>query len=252
MIRIDNCDNTVCYIKTKGGNSKVEAHVSVDNSDSNGVKGFELNDEYYYQLVPRKGKERDVLFVSGESGSGKSYFCKNYILEYKKLFPKNPLYLISYLDDDETLDSIPGLQRLEVFTPEFMSEIDDISIDEFKDALVIFDDVDSIPEKKTKIKLYGLLNKFLRLGRHSNTTILFAGHEVMAGNETKTILNESSHIVYFPITIGDGKLERLLKVYLGLGKDQIQRIRDIKDSRSICIIKGYPKVIVSEHKMFHF
>ena len=40
-----------------------------------------------------KGNTRQVLYVSGASGSGKSYYASNYIKEYVKMFPKNTVYI---------------------------------------------------------------------------------------------------------------------------------------------------------------
>lgn len=80
---------------------------------SKGFSELDLSDGYLFQQVPNDKKERDVLFVAGKSGSGKSYYTREYIKQYHKMFPKRDIYLISYLDEDETLDAFDKLQRVD-------------------------------------------------------------------------------------------------------------------------------------------
>ena len=120
---------------------------------------------------------------------------------------------------------------------------------EFRDSLVIFDDIDSIVNKKTKEKVYGLLNKMLRIGRHFGTSVAYVGHELYASPELKSILNESMTITFFPRFLSYKKLKYLLEVYFGLSKSQIERIRSIRD-RSVTYIKGSDKTILSDTQCF--
>lgn len=249
MIKLDDNDKSIVAILNE--KNKLVKYVGASDSHENLYKEIELEKDFKFQVIPRKGKERDIIFVTGESGSGKSTYCSKYVEQYIKEYPKNEIFLISFLPHDDVLDKIKKLKRLDVFNDEFMSEIENISINDFENSLIIFDDVDSVPLKKTKQKLYSLINQILRLGRHSKTSLVFCGHELFLRDETKSLLNESSHIVYFPRTIGTGKLERLLKVYLGFNKEQIKTINEITDTRSITILKGYPKIIIADHLIYH-
>ena len=248
MIKLNDKIKSIVVIKK---DKTTVNKVGVSNSYTNYYEEIELDDEHHFQIIPRKSEERDCVYIGGESGAGKSYYCMLYVMEYKKLFPKNELYIISYLDRDDTLDKIPGIHRLNAFSEEFLKEIDDIELTEFKNSLVIFDDIDSIPEAKRKKKIYGLLNRFLRLGRHEFITVIMCSHELFNRDETKTLLNESSSITWFPKCITSMKLERLLKNYFGFDKVQIEKIKSIKNSRYITILKGWPKVVISEHLMYY-
>jgi chromosomal replication initiation ATPase DnaA len=133
-----------------------------------------------------------TLFVAGESGAGKSRFIREYAKLYNKMFPKNQIYLISYLDKDETLDEFKKIIRINAFQEDFLNECLDFKLEEeFPNSLVIFDDIDSIVNKKTKEKVYGLMNKMLRLGRHHGISVAYSGHELYASFEIKAVLNES-------------------------------------------------------------
>jgi hypothetical protein len=120
---------------------------------------------------------------------------------------------------------------------------------EFENSLVIFDDVDCIVNKKTKEKIYSLLNKMLRIGRHFSLSVAYLGHELYHSNELKAILNESMTVTFFPKYLNFKKLKYLLEQYFGLSKEQIAKIRGIRD-RSVTYIKGSDKLILSDKQCF--
>lgn len=220
--------------------------------DKVGDDSIELENGFKFELAPRpvKEKERMTLFIAGESGAGKSYFIREYAKRYHSMFPKNNIYLISYLDRDDTLDAYKEIVRINAFREDFLAECLDIDLElEFKNSFVIFDDIDSIVSKSTKSKIYGLLNKMLRIGRHFGISVAYVGHELYASPDLKSILNESQTITFFPRFLSYKKLRYLLENYFGLSKDQIERIRAIKD-RSITYIKGSDKIILSDTHCF--
>lgn len=243
----ENCNN---FAIIKNGDETVGSISYTD--DKTGLEDVELEDKYRFQLTPRplKEKERMTLFCAGESGAGKSYFIREYAKLYSKMFPKNNIYLISYLDEDETLDAFKKIIRINAFQEEFLDECLDLDLkEEFSDSMVIFDDIDSIVNKKTKEKIYGLLSKMLRIGRHFQISVAYVGHELYHSNDLKSILNESQTITFFPRYLNYKKLKYLLEKYFGLSKEQIEKIRSLKD-RSVTYIKGADKIILSDTKCF--
>jgi len=242
-------NNVIAYITE---NDKPIGSVSFDEKNKNGNTFAHLNDEFKFEIAPRPitEKERMVLFCAGESGAGKSYFVREFAKRYNHMFPKNPIYLISYLNYDETLDEYEKIKRIDAFNYQFLEECMKINLEEFRDSFVIFDDIDSISNKNTKSKIYGFLFKLLRLGRHQNISVAYVGHELYASPELKNILNESMIITFFPKFLNYKKLKYLLEVYFGLSKEQIERIQNITDTRPVSYIKGASKVIVSDHEMF--
>ena len=124
------------------------------------------------QQIPNKQQERQILYITGASGSGKSYYTQLYCSEYKKLFPKNEIYLLSSINEDSSIDKIKGLNRF-VLDETFLKE--DILTEDFKDSMVIFDDTDCISNKMLKNKINGILNALLETGRHYNTSVIYFG-----------------------------------------------------------------------------
>jgi hypothetical protein len=199
-----------------------------------------------FQPIPNTKKERAVLYVTGSSGSGKSYYTANYVSEFKRIYPKRDVYLISSLNDDSSIDRIPGLKRIKL-NDEFLNT--ELSAEDFTKSLVIFDDTDCLTNKPMKLKVNGLLNSLLETGRHSQTFVVYTSHLATAGNDTKRILNESHAITFFPASMGGRSLKYLLESYLGLDKCQIKKVKSLK-SRWVTIFKSYPQIVISEKEVY--
>jgi len=228
---------------------KKKIHVTDKECDVNhGSNRLDLvKDNEMFQLIP-SDRERDIHYITGQSGSGKSWFARNYINEYVKKHPKNSIYLFSSISDDSSIDSIKSLKRIDIKNPEFLDE--DIELSDMKDSLVIFDDTDCIKQKDIKEKVNGILNMVLETGRHANISVIFTSHIACAGNDTKRILNEAHSVTLFPKMMGNKTMKYLLDSYFGLDKDQIKKVKKLKGGRSVTIMKTYPMVVFNDKSMF--
>lgn len=219
---------------------------------------------------PDSSTERTIRYVTGASGSGKSYWTSNYIKEYNRLYPfpkkskkrkkesdivpdgdpkSRYVYVISSLEEDKCFDSLgPFVRRIKIRTNEFLND-DSLSAESFNNSLVIFDDTDCIIDKFLKAKINGLLNSILETGRHFNVECIYTSHLACAGNDTKRILNESKSVTIFPGGLGGRTLKYLLNDYMGLSKHQIKRVKQSK-SRAVTIIKGYPMCVVTDKEAY--
>ena len=74
---------------------KKTIYVSDDKSGEMTIKSKDI-------LMPAidKNTEREIVYISGASGSGKSYVCKRYIEQNHKAYPKRNVYVFSSLSDD--------------------------------------------------------------------------------------------------------------------------------------------------------
>lgn len=198
------------------------------------------------QQIPNKQQERQILYITGASGSGKSYYTQLYCNEYKKLYPKNEIFLFSSINEDSSIDKIKGLQRF-ILDDSFIRE--NIGAEDFKDSMVIFDDTDVISNKMLKNKINSILNMLLETGRHFNTSVIYTSHIATAGIDTKRILNEAHSITIFPSSLGGRSLKYLLDNYLGFDKEQIKKVKRL-ESRWTTICKTYPMVVLSEKEAY--
>lgn len=232
----------------KNSKSKKTPILSVD--DKNNAKStyneIGLKDDELFQQIPNPETERQILYITGRSGSGKSYYTLHYCLEYKKMYPKREIYLFSALTEDTTLDKLKGLKRIKL-TEEFCNE--EITSEDFKNSLVIFDDTDVISDKKIRNKVNSIMNNILQVGRHHFTSCIITTHTACNGKDTKVILNEAHSITIFPNGLGNRSLKYLLDSYLGLDKQQVNKIKKL-NSRWVSILKTFPMTILSEKQSY--
>ena len=236
-------DGTPLAMIKKG--KKTTKHV-LSVADKKGEVRYPFNevllkeDETFVPICDPK-KERSVIYVSGMSGSGKSYFTAEWVRRYKNFFPKNNVFLLSSLDQDDSIDKIKDLYRIRL--PEFVE--DNWTIDDLKDSCIIFDDTDCIADKIIKKKIDLLLNSVLQTGRHTRTTVIFTSHLPTAGKDTKIILAEAHSVVLFPATMGQRNLKYITEQYFGLSPNEVKKLKKL-DSRWVMINRTYPKSILSE------
>ena len=102
--------------------------------------------------------------------------------------------MFSSLPEDESLDAIKP-QRIKLDSSIYE---DPIEVEEFKDSVIIFDDIDVISDKKIREAVYNILNKVLEIGRHFKITALVTNHLPTNGKDTRRILNEAHQVIYFP------------------------------------------------------
>lgn len=230
-------------------NSKLDKIISLEpnkNKVKNFIEEIKLDKEFeIIQQIP-PNNERLCLYITGQSGSGKSYYTFKYTEEYRKKFKNNPIYLFSSVDKD-ILDKIKGLKRVKL-DDKFLNDCNIEEID-FSDSLFIFDDTDVIANKLIKKKVDHLLNILLQKGRHTKSTVIFTSHQPNNGRETKIIIAESHSITFFPATLGNRSLKYLLESVFGYSTKQINNIRKkCAGSRWITIYK--PNIVMYEKGIF--
>lgn len=199
-----------------------------------------------FQPIPDKSCERSIRYVTGASGSGKSYYTKMYADEYKRMYPKRDIYIISSIKQDSTLDKIKDLKRIKL-EGDFLCE--ELTAEDFKDSCVIFDDTDCLTNKAIKLKVDGILNSVLETGRHFNVEVVYTSHLACNGRDTRRILNECKSVTIFPSGLGGKAMKYLLDNYFGLDKEQIKKIKNL-NSRWVTIQKGFPMSVMSDKECF--
>jgi hypothetical protein len=218
-----------------------------DRAVPDGQPVIELNTNQSFEKAVDTNQEREVMYVSGMSGAGKSYYCKQYIEKYHKKWPKRDVYVFSSLSTCNTLDKLKFLKRIKIMEAEFMNRV--LTASDFKESLVLFDDIDVISNKKIKLKVYEIMNSILQIGRHHKVTALVTSHASTNGNDTKIILNESTAITLFPKASGNRGLLYIADAYLGLDTKQAKALRNI-DGRFITVIRNHPRCIFSLKKAY--
>lgn len=203
---------------------------------------IELPEDSEFQILPTPDPtKREVFYIAGASGSGKSYIARSIAEFYHKLHPDRDIYLLSKLGEDETLDKMtPPPKRLKI-----QSFIDDYpdDLEEFRDCLIIFDDYDTFVGPADKV-VHKLIDDLATMGRHTNTTMLCLSHYLTNYKKTRLLLNEATHLIVYPMATSFHALGYLLKTHVGLTKDDIRDLK--KMGRWVCIYKHFPQWLLSK------
>ena len=197
---------------------------------------------------PMPQRERDTMYIVGSSGSGKSYFTRQYAQNYNKQYPNRPVYLFSKVKEDESLEGIKNLKQVKI--QKFTSPQTGAGFYQTmaKDCLVVYDDVDTVAKKEMKISLSQLKSDILEMGRHQNCSFVSIAHLGSRGMETRRDLAESQCIVVFPTSL-NGSNARMLTSYAGLTTKDVRVIKKKIKSRWVMLhLHVYPQAWISRRE----
>jgi len=254
MLNFEKIGIPICEIKQKETKKKgTQIYMASPEEKGEVHSGFEnflltapKYKDFHFELSVNNTQERQIIYVTGQSGSGKSYWTRRYVDAYKKVYPDRPIYLFSCIAEDDSIDKIKDLQRINL-TPEILTE--DIQAEDFKDSCVIFDDCDTIMDKKLRKKVLEIQGSILQVGRHFNVSAIITSHVATNGAETRLILTEAHAIVFFPHGMASRSLKYLLESYMGMDKHEIKKIKAL-EGRAVTFVKTFPKCVVSEKEVY--
>lgn len=221
------------------------------NEEGNIKNNIIMTGKNKLMIVPNIDAEREVIYCAGASGSGKSTMASKFITKYLELYPDNDFFLFSRKPEDKILDKLDPI-RVPI-NKELIEDKIDITT-EFKrsGSVLLFDDCNTISDKKLKEYVEELVADILEVGRAYRLTCIITNHLIIPSekNFSRTILNELTSFVFFPKSGSVGQTEYCLSKHFGFNKKQTSKIMSIDNSRWICILRNYPPVCISEKLMF--
>jgi hypothetical protein len=196
--------------------------------------------------LPQKFSER--IYVPAPSGSGKSTFIGMYLDELKKAFPnkKRKLFVFSRVEKDPPLDKHKPIR---IPLEEAFFDKNPLAIKDFENSIIIFDDIDTILNKKVVKYVRNFRDDILETGRHYNISILSTSHLIANFLATRTLINEANSIVLFPRGSSFAAVANFLERYLGFTRNQIRMVENLP-TRWIWFWKEYPKYAIHEKGAF--
>jgi hypothetical protein len=208
------------------------------------MKEFTLHDEGIIRPLPNYNKP-ERSYIAGPSDSGKSYYTRKYIEQLKKVFPKRDIFLLSDVDEDHEIDKIKPTRI--PLNEEFLN--DSVTPESLKNSIVIFDDIDSIPDKNIKEKVDKLKDSLLKRGRHEDISVIVTNHQLTDYKRTREIMNESNLITFFPKSGSSNGIKYMLKTYVGMDTKQIKKVFDLP-STWVTVYKRYPMYLMYEKGVY--
>ncbi len=197
------------------------------------------------QLTPIPNLEaRSVDYVAGPSGSGKSTIASGMAHEFKKVYPKKPIYIFSRTDarDDP---AYAKLNPLQIDLESLVQEPFDVTTEIPGGCLMIFDDCQTIQNDKMKKEIDKLMEDCMEIGRKLGCWMIISNHLVIPNEKklARTIMNELHTLTVFPKSGSSQQIRYALKTYFGLTNNQIDKILALK-SRWVKISKSYPMYVL--------
>ena len=235
---------------------KVEEIEDANNQIKSGFsKELILHDNQYIKNGSPNLVLRDISYVSGAQGAGKSTYCRNYINDFIEMLPDKPIILMSRIEDDESFrDLIADGKMIPLDIND--EDIVDNPIDaktELSNSLCVFDDYlqfDKAIQKSLQYTLKDILLNGRDQGNYGDDIYcLVTSHMISDYQKTREILNESSVIVMFPKAGQVYHITRCLKVYVGLSKNQIEKCLNL-NTRWIALYKRAPNYCLWEGGVF--
>lgn len=178
------------------------------------------------------------IFIGGPTGSGKTCFIGELL---KMNFKGKDGFLFSRKNEDPNIDDL-NLERID------LDELqqDPMDIEDFKNSVCVFDDIDSIVDKSLLRFIQNFRDDLLKCGRDQEITVISTTHILRGGNATKTMIYESPFMVLFPKASRE-HVRDLLKTYAGFSKNQLDLICN-QAGRWVFIHKNYPQYLISTNK----
>ena len=200
-------------------------------------------------LMPIIQDESYRLYVTGLSGSGKSYFISQF-LKYNKPKTKGAgIFLFSPIENDKSLSSIKNLIHLNLDEIERSKEMkgEEFTIEHIPEgSVVLFDDIES-HHKNVRKKYMDLRDVLLERGRHRKLSTITVSHNARNGHTTKVSIRESQYWCLFP-SANKFDVRMLLKSYGGLEPENVNMLMSQK-TRWLFFKKSIPQYAVTEHSV---
>ncbi len=239
----EKTDIRIAVYNKKGNNSKFiylnkdddieasqnERHISIDKkTDPTGIIPF--------FDIPKIKSIR--IFISGSTGSGKTYLCEQIL---KSSFNKAPnIYLFSSVNDD--YKDFKNLLHVDI--PNFNNANPDIDIYDVLEpgSVCIFDDILSLSDKILKLYMK-LRSQCLATGRHKMISTICIEQQPRAFLKSRDVLLNSEMYVFFPKS-SYLPYFKTAHEHIGMSKSDIEEYG--KNSRFVAINKTYPSYIIRQ------
>jgi len=244
-IKKDSGEFPIAIVKGDDRNKDFNKFLVINPDKNKGGTVVNLSDDLLFEMLPQTNpKNRDIFYIAGASGSGKSYQAKILISNYRKLHPHRDVFLVSKLESDETLDGMKNPPE-RISLNEFTENPPDIN--DMEPCLYIFDDWDTA-EKAQMEAVLKFIDDISIMGRHATVSSIVISHYLTNYKKTRLILNEAHHILVFPQNTSNHQLKYLLSNYAGMDPHQVKYLRKL--GRWASVYTQYPQFVVSRDKAY--
>lgn len=194
--------------------------------------------------IPNPNRMSTNLFTAGPNGSGKSTIISLWMKQYRKLNPKNKIYVVKRDSEDDP--AFKGIRFRDISPDELLEE--PIELEEIRNSLVVFDDTARISDKKVNQAVKAFMLDVLENGRKKGISVAVSNHLLADSGNTKTQLFECDILVVFPGS-SNAQIKYVARAHVGMDKDQINRMLRL-NSRWVLISKSRPQYVLYNKGIF--
>lgn len=190
-----------------------------------------------YAHIPR-GKERFIVFISGESGLGKTGLTSFMIKQAKALIPKINIFYICGTDIDMDIN----MKKLKYIIPLDGKILSEINVEkDFVNSLIVVDDIDNWEYHKDAIKL---INKCYEVGRKFGINIIYISHNTTKATESKIYDEVDMYIT------NQAKDNRMMQKYLHLSDEIMNEMEHyLKTDVFVCYNKIF-RTVYTDYRIY--
>jgi hypothetical protein len=254
MLTLYETDYLLANVK-KINSNKIIRNVYYESETDSDTDDYYNNTEYKTRnnseilnlAFPLPNDERLTMYISGKNGCGKTTYITKILDNYTKVYKKRDILLFSDQEYDNKLDGKYNISRQDL-----TEDIKDITLNHLRNSLCIFDDIDSISNKKIREGIYNLIHNILKNGRsHSDNKkddidIIITNHIPNEGFKTKTFIHECNYYVVFRRGSTNAALNTICQKYAGLTNEEFNKVKKTK-SRSVLIHNSFPYYMMDDY-----
>lgn len=198
-------------------------------------------------IFPRDEDQNLRMYVSGSSGSGKSWLVSEMLRAYKRMYPDNRIHVFTALDEPD-----PAYERYKDeldFNQVILNDAGirtiaalggDLSV--LSESICVFDDFFRPDDKQATRMINDFKHAIFSRGRHHRIDIISIRHRACDAKESISELTLASYLILFAKTINPNQLANVLKNYVGIDEKEAPALRKLP-GRWLMIRKDDPQLV---------
>lgn len=213
--------------------------------------------EGQFQVLPYETSDEEGrpcynqrIYISGQSGCGKSRWAGKWLEEYQNAYPDKKVIAVCHTDmsDDPAYRNVEW-DQLDLGDPDFQQVTQDqpLAGGMLDGSICLFDDIDKM-EGELKKTAYRLLGQTVMMGRKAGIPVCFCNHLGADRIATRDILNGATAAVVFPRGGSPGQLHYLLTKHIGFTNKGSQKLLQMKPKWAY-IHRSWPSFVMTDQRI---
>lgn len=207
------------------------------------------DDECFFPAINNffETNQTQRVYISGSTGTGKTTFLAQYIVNFHKKYPKAKILFFSSKTKDDIIDKLKFIERVKI-DEDFLLyplTLEEMTAGGKKPILCCFDDIEDFSSRKINKEVERLLNEILRNGRSFGIYCIYTHHQPNDYKATRNLIFEASHCVIYPKRCAKNTYDYFLEKKLNINKKNRDLINNLK-SNYVCIKKDIPQAVIAD------